>query len=1075
MKNEKVLRMVVIVTIAISASVLIAMLPAVIAQEQELIHNRLRLYGEIGVDALFPYTDAEAPFDPANIQSPRKDFITFNPAFLWHLDEHPHEIFPPELFLSGIKADGDANEKVFLRQWYVPNLKQPVGDAFGDIVLESHAYSDNIVNEYTYMLLNPDTLEPKYGSGGGSRLVFPISSRGDQIGLDGYDINNDGIPEAIRIDEINDTDNKSPDNNDYIKITGIPTTIEGFPVALGKTIEFLDYRVELVSLTENSATVNIYYIGNYHRDEYVGTKTIAFGEGVTAGKYTGIVDGVQPIPISRPFWVNVSAISADSATLEPHRLIKSGETFFVDGAEYDVAAIYIVNESLTGEGQGDEFMYITIRNPLPKYNDTLISSLTLIKKAVQENEILPMLPPFNYIHDIIDDINTSFDKTEERKSEDQNPLNISFVDEAREERFDTNLLEIYDNSAATGTWRWLHILTKPYDYTELIYPIEKLNTGASAGTYMDYLLTSSFRTPTDNRTMFVYTAINESDIYVNENVSYNTLRVYGEGNISADFPYTDPKAPFDLTSDEAPGRDFITFNPAFLWHLDENAHNEFGRDFFFNGIKADGDANEKVFLRQWYVPNISAPVGNAFGTVVPESHAPPSPHIVNEYTYMLLDPVENNPRHGSIYGTRLVFPISSRGDQIGLDGYDINNDSIPEAITFVRINDTDNKSPDINDTIEICAIPTSVAGMKVSVESTIEFLDYKVKLKSVGEASATIDIYYIGNYHSDEYVGTATLDLGDAVTAGRYATPNIIPGVNPKAIDRPFYVELTVVDSDFAVLTPHRLIKANEAFFVDGAEYDVAAIYIINESTTGEGQGDEFMYITIRNPLPIKENVHIPNPTITKRCVKEKKTLPLLPPFNYVHDIIDDIDIAHEGCYYGSDEFVSDDENINDSRFIDGPDPCTDRGDRVEERWVKDRSPLDIKFVNESIEKRFNTSLVQILAVNETAKTWEWKNLNITTLPKNYIEFVLPEGHGDYLLTSSFNTSTGERVKFVYDPEDGTGLYMNVDWNSWDDDGVIADIEIQEAVYCWLSDTPKNGHLLTDDEIQVLVYLWVTG
>jgi hypothetical protein len=40
------------------------------------------------------------------------------------------------------------------------------------------------------------------------------------------------------------------------------------------------------------------------------------------------------------------------------------------------------------------------------------------------------------------------------------------------------------------------------------------------------------------------------------------------------------------------------------------------------------------------------------------------------------------------------------------------------------------------------------------------------------------------------------------------------------------------------------------------------------------------------------------------------------------------------------------------------------------------------------------------------------------------------------------------------------------DWNPWDDDGIITDSEIQEAVYCWLTDTPKNDHLIMDSEIQ---------
>jgi hypothetical protein len=79
-----------------------------------------------------------------------------------------------------------------------------------------------------------------------------------------------------------------------------------------------------------------------------------------------------------------------------------------------------------------------------------------------------------------------------------------------------------------------------------------------------------------------------------------TLRVYGHGDKNAAFPYRTFDGPFNLKSPEAPKKDFVVFNPAFLDHYAFD---------LYNHIKADADANEKVHLRMWYVPNYEEPAG----------------------------------------------------------------------------------------------------------------------------------------------------------------------------------------------------------------------------------------------------------------------------------------------------------------------------------------------------------------------------------------------------------------------------------------------------------------------------------
>ena len=49
------------------------------------------------------------------------------------------------------------------------------------------------------------------------------------------------------------------------------------------------------------------------------------------------------------------------------------------------------------------------------------------------------------------------------------------------------------------------------------------------------------------------------------------------------------------------------------------------------------------------------------------------------------------------------------------------------------------------------------------------------------------------------------------------------------------------------------------------------------------------------------------------------------------------------------------------------------------------------------------------------------------------------------------------------------------DWNPWDDDCAISNIEISMAEWYWASTTPINRHLITNTEILLLEYQWVSG
>ena len=62
-----------------------------------------------------PYTNPIAPFYPQSDQSPRKDFVTFNPAIMDHNQGYPELIF---LDPSNGNTVQRPQEKVFKRMWY---------------------------------------------------------------------------------------------------------------------------------------------------------------------------------------------------------------------------------------------------------------------------------------------------------------------------------------------------------------------------------------------------------------------------------------------------------------------------------------------------------------------------------------------------------------------------------------------------------------------------------------------------------------------------------------------------------------------------------------------------------------------------------------------------------------------------------------------------------------------------------------------------------------------------------------------------------------------------------------------
>ncbi|VUT28060.1 MAG: hypothetical protein SYNGOMJ08_00620 [Candidatus Syntrophoarchaeum sp. GoM_oil] len=968
--------------------------------------NKLRLYGEGNLSAAFPYTDPEAPFDPLNIEAPPKDFVVFNPAY----------IQLPGLYVSNV----DTRMKVFARQWFVPELVEPVGRVWLD---DPNEYvSEDVVTEYTYMFVDKHDL-PTYGTAMSpgphgsywTRFWMPTCDNDDaQIGIDGCDVDFDGDDDWTVLRRVGDF------NGDLRKDIAIST--ETFELVKGEKLQFLDHMVEVVNVEVISGTpplismvVDIYYLGN-DEPELIAPNYMAQilpGGYVRSGRHT--TNNGPPVAIYEPWYIKAIATGGERAYVQIGRILCTGETFFVDGAEYDIAMIYGPTPN--------SLKYLTIRNPIPEHDDVNLEDLSVIKEMVADGEIMPLLPPFNRVHDMIDDINipdcaddpcplyypdnigdvddglvcgdddrlvNEYDTVQERRINDVDALEIYFPGKAIEPRFDTNLWEILDEEDIEG-WKWLDIHTMPEFYKDFVYPaLPDCDDGTG-----DFLLVSSWEAPNScgERVMFVYdqeTGI--LDIYINDYEGYNALRLYGEDGLSAAFPYTDPEAPFDPDPmnviGEAPPKDFVTFNPSLV-----------RKDCIY---VSNEDAKEKVFVRQWFVPELVEPVGKVW---LPNPNHYVSEDVVTEYTYMFIDK-HYQPTYGTAMGpggsywTNFWLPICDNSDeQIGIDGLDIDGDGADDCVQLRAVGDFDGDG--LKD-IDIA----SHANFELYEGEELTFLDHKVVVKNVEVISGTpplismmVDIYYLGNDEPELIAQNFVAQIvpGEYVSAGRHTVFNGAPD-----FQEPWYMQAISTGGDRAYVKVGRLLHMGETFFVDAAEYDIAMIY--------GPTADSLKYITIRNPIPEHYDVNLEDLSVIKKAVMDNETLPLLPPLNRDHDMIDDIDlpdVPDDVCpvYYPDDSDV-------ESRIFAIP-------------------ALNITFTGKAIEPRFDTNLLEILDEGYMYEGWMW--LDIHTMPDFYKEFVYPElpdvpdSNGDWLVTSSFTApnSCDARVTFVYDAANGTGLYMN--------------------------------------------------
>lgn len=127
-----------------------------------------------------------------------------------------------------------------------------------------------------------------------------------------------------------------------------------------------------------------------------------------------------------------------------------------------------------------------------------------------------------------------------------------------------------------------------------------------------------------------------------------------------DVPYSDPWAPFNPQFDQAPRKDSLTFNPAYMDEFRNGGEQPLSTLYSQISIE-QRNAREKVFTRTWYEPTylFRAPFTNITAT----TEITIFPAVLQEYTYMLLDTLDQ-PSHGQPGVTRFVFPVGTSRENL---------------------------------------------------------------------------------------------------------------------------------------------------------------------------------------------------------------------------------------------------------------------------------------------------------------------------------------------------------------------------------------------------------------------------
>jgi len=729
----------------------------------------------------------------------------------------------------------------------------------------------------------------------------------------------------------------------------------------------------------------------------------------------------------------------------------------------------------------------------------------------------------------------------------------------------------------TESWTKFDIQSLPDQYTEFVLPPLPDYYNISGVDWPvelngDYMITTSLIAPQatgdlndhkrggdsdEQRVAFSYDPKDGEDgndiyVYYDDELKEGTVKIYGNGSdstfgVTNDCnieQYEDWEEPFNPT---AIRKDSITFDTAILRYSTEypmNAQNE--------------NVDLKEYLRAWYVPEYKFYGWHEMIGLAPA--------IVIETTYMLIDSQDKKPWHADA-GSWFPFPIVSdtTNEQIGLDSFDNEGvESVRENL--VRLASLSCNVADISD-----GLPKTTKGT-IRIEKTyimeeddvVQFLDHRLEFNGYGisDDNPIVTISYCGNPEEYSEEGELT-ELTSALTFfDRHNGPSGGTSSHPDVTWYARYDGRLEGETAKALITVGKELQRGDIFYVDGVRYEIPAIEVLDNDGNTQNGCEKFKYITLRTPFPkyLDGDVYLRQhylPCADSQWIEKVKTcypllaLPVLPPLNMEHELVDDTDVVlwqplklldkwpygdietgkagreyfpcgeryltmqyppaawlkyfravpidtdgdmrnpripsdwqlwddYGGPFYPGDVTVAVPNGWQCCKCgIPMPLPGTftvfDRehwiANDVDERIIGPVDPLEFCWKQEDIEPRYSTNLLEVLdeTLHDSAPADEdWTKYDIQTIPDEYTRFLLPvipslnpevyvggeyqlyfepdirfdqsskAYPGCYLITTSFFAPNAkgdlnrdqsyparDRFAFTYNPEDGTGIYMN--------------------------------------------------
>jgi PKD repeat protein len=796
----------------------------------------------------------------------------------------------------------------------------PVGMKYEDLFTPSGAVDMGSANaQFGYGLTSLD------GNFDGVPDIVHVESELSLYGLTSIaaDFDGDGLVEPL------DVDGTSLNGNELAVLR-----LGAKSVDRGKGIQFLDHLAMVEQVSDNGVQLGIYYTGDLTPRPFpsitlqIGDMVLAGSQGpaqlIRAVRNGGTGTNMTRFPTG-PWFVYLQGVDRDEnqailivgrAVGATHSAMEDGmyredrrpgdpwflKRFYVDGHEYNVVALMTRNgggavfgtvEDLDANNDGfidpaydpftflpdrTQFQFITLRTPIPKTNTPVrIAQHSVWLQNYLPGDNLSVLPPYNYEHYYIQDINAIqkfsefdiWDPVQQRweisvKSvgrlvgpvppilqknktlpyvgygpnspyTDARETSLYYVEEDKNPQFLGMLRELYSEREDGGQyWSTRQFMTVPWWYTDVVFPDVREAIHGQGNPDL-YLLKSVFFNYQSERRYWLRTAVDWADLLgiaeppvpimfwfdpaVGGKKYKDTegLRIYGEliygepvlgemqdwtwpdgilGNKGAGdvlayldrlapypvevLPYTDPLAPFDPDHPQAPRKDFVTLNPAYMNEYDNGG--EPLVDLYRQISIREGNAGEKVFFRMWYEPTYVDKIVRADieGTVITPTEVMTFPAVMQEFTYMYLD-MNDQPSSGQPGKSVFAFPIATGANELpkpvggslpgallpslgyGLTTFDANFDGVEDTVTIhseATLQQATGIGADFNgdgaiNNLDTDGTPLSgdelvVFAMHVYLQrgQSAQLLDHMVSLANIGgtviQPSADLTLWYTG-------------------------------------------------------------------------------------------------------------------------------------------------------------------------------------------------------------------------------------------------------------------------------------------------------------------------------------------